>query len=303
MKRILIAAALCLVSFQSYAESEMTFIEFGAAFFSEDQSAYFMRYANTAVAKQDLGGTALNYSAGKYGDANGFRDACLAKCAGEEKCGGVVFQYYKTDKKTPKKCALKKLEPTTKTNKQKKKDFYRRVCYDGGPGGYLNPYEYGSSNPVICRMFGKNVVELADGSFIVKDEPPVTVEDEPSVTVEDEPSVTEKLQSDLGTPWVPGKMKMNDSPCWCITGQCLSYPARRSGTASKSWIAGNIRFTASEWIISEDEFVKTVRRELSRLFELYNRVLPDLSSSEIYSTKCAGAYTFNEKPLCYAKCK
>ena len=82
MKRILIAAALCLVSFQSYAESEMTFKEFGDLIYSEDKSAYFVRYANTTVAQHNLGGTALNYSAGKYGDANGFRDACLAKCAG-----------------------------------------------------------------------------------------------------------------------------------------------------------------------------------------------------------------------------
>ena len=78
MKRILIAAALCLVSFQSYAESEMTFKEFGDLIYSEDKSAYFMRYTGTAVKKQGVGWKALNYSAGKYGDANGFRDACLA---------------------------------------------------------------------------------------------------------------------------------------------------------------------------------------------------------------------------------
>ena len=220
MKRILIAAALCLVSFQSYAESEMTFQEFGDVIYSEDKSAYFVRYTDTAVNKQKVM-KALNYSAGTYGDANGFRDACLAKCAGKEKCGGVVFQYYNNDKKTPKKCNFKALEPTTKANNQKKKDFYRRICYVGGPGGYLSP-EDGSSDPVICRLFGKNVVELADGSFIVEDEPPVT----------------EKLQSDLGTPWVPGKMLENDSPCWCNNAKCLSYPAWQPGTSSAHWIAG-----------------------------------------------------------------
>ena len=148
MKRILIAVALCLVSFQSYAESEMTFKEFGDVVYSEDKSAYFMRYTNEAVQRQDQKMMALNNSAGKYEDANGFRDACLAKCVGEEKCGGVVFHYYKTDKKTPKKCVLKTLEPTTKTNKKKIKDFYRRICYVGGPGGYLNN-EVNASNPLF----------------------------------------------------------------------------------------------------------------------------------------------------------
>ena len=160
MKRILIAAALCLVSFQSYAESEMTFKEFGDVVYSEDQSAYFMRYANTTVNKQKVM-KALNYSAGKYGDANGFRDACLAKCAGKEKCGGVVFQYHNTDKATPKKCNFKALEPTTKTNKQKKKDFYRRICYGGGPGSYPS-----ADDETACVMFGKTIVKTASGTIV-----------------------------------------------------------------------------------------------------------------------------------------
>ena len=120
-----------------------------------------MRYTDTAVTQQDLGGTALNYSAGKYGDANGFRDACLAKCAGEEKCGGVVFEYYKTDKATPKKCNFKALEPTTITAKQKKQDFYRRVCYGGGPGSYPS-----ADDERACELFGKTIVKTASG-FIV----------------------------------------------------------------------------------------------------------------------------------------
>ena len=160
MKRILIAAALCLVSFQSYAESEMTFKEFGDVIYSEDQSAYFMRYTDTAVNKQKVM-KALRYSAGTYGDANGFRDACLAKCAGKEKCGGVVFQYHNTDKATPKKCNFKALEPTTKTNKQKKKDFYRRVCYDGGPGGYPS-----ADDERACELFGKTIVKTASGTIV-----------------------------------------------------------------------------------------------------------------------------------------
>jgi len=228
-----------------------------------------MRYTDTAVTQQDLGGTALNYSAGKYGDANGFRDACLAKCAGEEKCGGVVFQYYKTDKKTPKKCALKKLEPTTTTNKQKKKDFYRRVCYVGGPEGYLSPDD--GSSIQLSYYCSKNVVELADGS----------------VTVEGEPSVTEKLQSDLGTPWVPGKMTMNDSPCWCTTGKCLSYPAFEGhGTPSKSWIAGINRFTGQ--VDAEDGRQGKVRRKLSTYWYANNRVLPDIVKKGDQTTVLVG---------------
>ena len=239
MKRILIAVALCLVSFQSYAESEVTFHQFNDFYYSslslngDDKSQYFLRYANTTVKEGTRVGDPINYSAGKYGDANGFRDACLAKCVGEEKCGGVVFHYYKTDKKTPKKCVLKTLEPTTKTNKKKIKDFYRRICYVGGPGGYLN-HEVHASNPLFCGALGMIVVEVADGSFIVVGEPPVTVEDEPPVKDDAHP---------LGTPWVPTEMTMNDSPCWCSTGECLSYPARRSGTPSKSWIAGISQFT------------------------------------------------------------
>ena len=98
MKRIFIAVALCLVSFQSYAESEMTFKEFGDVVYSEDKSAWFMRYTDTAVKKQKMM-QALRYSVGTYGDATQFRDACLAKCAGEKECGGVVFQYYGSKKK------------------------------------------------------------------------------------------------------------------------------------------------------------------------------------------------------------
>ena len=265
MKRILIAVALCLVSFQSYAESEMTFKEFGDVIYSEDQSVHFMRYTDTAVNKQKVM-KALRYSAGKYGDANGFRDACLAKCAGEEKCGGVVFHYYKTDKKTPKKCVLKTLEPTTKTNKKKIKDFYRRICYVGGPGGYLN-HEVHASNPLFCGALGMIVVEVADGSFIVVGEPPVTVEDEPSVKDDAHP---------LGTPWVPGKMTMNDNPCWCTTGKCLSYPAFEGhGTPSKSWIAGISELTGRN-AVEDIGVYGRIRRELSKYWYANNRVLPDL---------------------------
>ena len=160
MKRIFIAVALCLVSFQSYAESEMTFKEFGDVIYSEDQSVHFMRYTDTAVNKQKVM-KALRYSAGTYGDANGFRDACLAKCAGKEKCGGVVFQYHNTDKDTLKKCNFKALEPTTKTNKQKKKDFYRRICYGGGPGGYPS-----ADDETACVMFGKTIVKTASGTIV-----------------------------------------------------------------------------------------------------------------------------------------
>ena len=244
MKRILIAAALCLVSFQSYAESEMTFKEFGDVIYSEDQSAYFMRYTDTAVNKQKVM-KALRYSAGTYGDANGFRDACLAKCAGEEKCGGVVFQYYKTDKKTPKKCAFKKLEPTTKTNKQKKKDFYRRVCYVGGPGGFLSP-EDGSSNPVICRLFGKNVVELADGSFIVVEKEP---EGEGTNVLGDASSgggsITERFPP--GTLWTtvvaagahtkPKKFPL--TPCWCHGARDKANYCKAEG-----WVVGKNKTNA-----------------------------------------------------------
>ena len=165
MKRIFIAAALCLVSFQSYAESEMTFQEFGDLVYSEDKSAYFMRYTNEAVQRQDQKMMALNYSAGKYEDANGFRDACLAKCAGEEKCGGVVFQNHNTGKYTPKKCVFKGLEPTTRTDTKKKKDFYRRVCYEEGPGGYPNP-DGSSGNERACALFGKTLVKIFSGGTI-----------------------------------------------------------------------------------------------------------------------------------------
>jgi hypothetical protein len=265
LKRIFIAAALCLVSFQSYAESEMTFHQFNDFYYSslslngDDKSQYFLRYANTTVKEGARVGDPINYSAGKYGDANGFRDACLAKCVGEEKCGGVVFHYYKTDKKTPKKCVLKTLEPTTKTNKKKIKDFYRRICYVGGPGGYLN-HEVHASNPLFCGALGMIVVEVADGSFIVVGEPPVT----------------EKLQSDLGTPWVPNKMTMNDSPCWCTTGQCLSYPAfEGDGTPSKSWIAGISELTGRN-AVEDDGVYGRIRRELSEYWYANNSVLPDL---------------------------
>lgn len=143
----------------------MTFKEFGDVVYSEDQSAYFVRYTDTAVKKQDHKMKTLRYSVGKYGGANKFRDACLAKCAGEEKCGGVVFQYHGTDKGTPKQCAFKGLEPTTKTNKKKKKDFYRRVCYGGGPGGYPMP-DTGDDNETACKMFGKTLVKTATGTIV-----------------------------------------------------------------------------------------------------------------------------------------
>ena len=126
MKRIIIASILCLVSFQSYAESEMKFDTFGDVFYSVDKSAYFIRYTDTAVKKQKVM-KALRYSPGTYGDATKFRDACLAKCAGEKECGGVVFQYYGSQKDTLKKCNFKALEPTVRTDSGKKKDFYR--CY------------------------------------------------------------------------------------------------------------------------------------------------------------------------------
>ena len=138
----------------------MTFIEFGDVIYSEDQSVHFMRYTDTAVNKQKVM-KALRYSAGTYGDANGFRDACLAKCAGEENCGGVVFQYHNTDKDTPKKCNFKALEPTTKTNKQKKKDFYRRICYGGGPGSYPS-----ADDERACELFGKTIVKTASGTIV-----------------------------------------------------------------------------------------------------------------------------------------
>ena len=182
MKRIFIAVALCLVSFQSYAESEMTFKEFGDLIYSEDKSAYFMRYTNEAVQRQDQKMMALNYSAGKYGDANGFRDACLAKCAGEEKCGGVVFEYYKTDKATPKKCNFKALEPTTRTDTKKKKDFYRRVCYGGGPGGYPSPDGSGD-NETACGLFGKTIVKTASGTIVA---PPTCNDGDPYTKANDQ---------------------------------------------------------------------------------------------------------------------
>ena len=55
------------------------------------------------------------YSKGKYGDAAGFVDACLAKCGSGEAdgskgaCGAVVVQYFSKEKKTPKRCFFKVL--------------------------------------------------------------------------------------------------------------------------------------------------------------------------------------------------
>ena len=179
MKRILIAAALCLVSFQSYAESEMTFQEFGDVVYSEDKSVHFMRYTDTTVKKHKLM-KGLRYSAGTYGDANGFRDACLAKCAGEKDCGGVVMQYSHSrkvcgddqtypncdvEKFNPRKCLFRTLEPTVKADSGKKKDFYRRICYGGGPGGYSSPDGSGD-NETACVMFGKTLVKTASGTIV-----------------------------------------------------------------------------------------------------------------------------------------
>ena len=172
MKRILIAAALCFVSFQSYAESEMTFKEFGDVVYSsstivshwEDQSPYFVLHTDTEVKRQNHKMKALNYSAGKYGDANGFRDACLAKCAGKKKCGGVVFQYYKTDKKTPKQCAFKKLEPTTKANKKKKNNIFSTIQII--PSGRLETGE--SQPPKKSKVIKAHISTTAISSPIIK---------------------------------------------------------------------------------------------------------------------------------------
>ena len=99
----------------------MTFKEFGdVVFYSEDKSAWFVRYTDTEVKRQKAM-KVLRYSAGTYGDANKFRNACLAKCVGEEKCGGVVFQYHNSNKATPKKCLFKTLEPTVQSDSKKKK--------------------------------------------------------------------------------------------------------------------------------------------------------------------------------------
>jgi hypothetical protein len=171
LKRIFIAFALCLVSFQSYAESEMTFKEFGDVVYSEDQSAYFVRYTDTTVKKQKRG-KALRYSAGKYGDyETQFQDACLAKCAlrgqsdGKKGCGGVVFVYHDSNKNLPVKCTFKTLEPKTKKNKKKKHDFYKRICYEGGPFTFPDPDPKSEANG-NCKMFGKIELKRADGAIV-----------------------------------------------------------------------------------------------------------------------------------------
>ena len=51
------------------------------------------------------------------------------------------------------------------SNKQKKKDFYRRVCYEEGPGGYPNP-DGSSGNERACALFGKTLVKIVSGSTI-----------------------------------------------------------------------------------------------------------------------------------------
>ena len=193
----------------------MTFKEFGDVVYSEDQSVHFMRYTDTAVKRQKVM-KALRYSAGKYGDANGFRDACLAKCAGEEKCGGVVFQYHNTDKGTPKKCAFKALEPTTRTDTQKKKDFYRRICYAGGPFTFPHPDPEGAASLQLpldqsCDVFGKildfgynmkrlsQLIECNDGE-------PYTNANDPACQAAGKTACWDKGWStgDQSSPWVVG---------------------------------------------------------------------------------------------------
>jgi hypothetical protein len=213
LKRIFIVFALCLVSFQSYAESEMTFKEFGDVVYSEDKSAWFMRYTDTAVKQQKVM-KELRYSSGKYGFANGFRDACLAKCVGEEKCGGVVFQYYDSKKDTLKQCAFKKLEPTTKTNKQKKKDFYKRICYAGGPFTFPHPDPERAASlqqPLhgSCGLFGKIEVKTADGSIVApdcNDGEPYTKANDPACQAAGKTACWDKGWStgDQSSPWVVG---------------------------------------------------------------------------------------------------
>jgi hypothetical protein len=149
----------------------MTFKEFGDVVYSEDQSAYFVRYTDTTVKKQKRG-KALRYSAGKYGDyETQFQDACLAKCAlrgqsdGKKGCGGVVFVYHDSNKNLPVKCTFKTLEPKTKKNKKKKHDFYKRICYEGGPFTFPDPDPKSEANG-NCKMFGKIELKRADGAIV-----------------------------------------------------------------------------------------------------------------------------------------
>lgn len=215
MKRILIGVALCLVSFQSYAESEMTFKEFGdVVFYSEDKSAWFVRYTDTEVKRQKAM-KVLRYSAGTYGDANKFRNACLAKCVGEEKCGGVVFQYHNSNKATPKKCLFKTLEPTVQSDSKKKKDFYRRICYAGGPFTFPHPdpedaTQSHETRDQSCDVFGKIEVKLEDGSIVASttcnDGDPYTKANDQACQAEGKTACWDKgwSNSDQSSPWVVG---------------------------------------------------------------------------------------------------
>ncbi len=192
----------------------MKFDTFGDVFYSVDKSAYFIRYTNTAVKKQKMM-QALRYSPGTYGDATQFRDACLAKCAGEKACGGVVFQYYGSKKDTLKKCNFKALEPTVRTDSGKKKDFYRRVCYGDGPGGYPMPDD-GSDNETACAMFGKTLVKTASGTIVA----PTTCNDGDLYTKANDAACQaagksacwdeDSSRDTQFLPWVVGAVKLSD---------------------------------------------------------------------------------------------
>ncbi len=192
----------------------MKFDTFGDVFYSVDKSAYFIRYTNTAVKKQKMM-QALRYSPGTYGDATQFRDACLAKCAGEKACGGVVFQYYGSKKDTLKKCNFKALEPTVRTDSGKKKDFYKRVCYDGAPGGYPS-LDDGSDNETACAMFGKTVVKTASGTIVApttcNDGDPYTKANDAACQAAGKSACWDEDSSrdTQFLPWVVGAVKLSD---------------------------------------------------------------------------------------------
>jgi hypothetical protein len=78
------------------------------------------------------------------------------------RCG---FSILRLQEKTLKKCNFKALEPTVRTDSGKKKDFYKRVCYGSGPGGYPMPDD-GSDNETACQLFGKTVVKTASGTIV-----------------------------------------------------------------------------------------------------------------------------------------
>ena len=161
MNKLICIAVLCLLSFQSHAKEEI---------WSDDDNNIFVQSADIKVLKQGIGLKTLRYSKKKYGDKEGFIKACLGKCtsknAGGAKkaCGGIVVMYSNKKKKTPKKCAFKKREANSKEDKAGKWEFYKSICYAGGPYRFSTPKDKGS-----CKQFGLKKVGKGKNAVVAGD--------------------------------------------------------------------------------------------------------------------------------------